>query len=621
MTKQPKKPAPGKRTAKKKAKAPVARNGKTKGAKAACPRVVRRPCDVTSFKMIVLPCKRGDATDDPNASAIEIEVKRPMRSPGAVETRRYSRLFGKPIARLLQHYDFVIETVASFHFQSPAFVHSTPPETTIDVVVEAAWEGKCAQRWHPRLHMRPLTTPGRQLVKAYPSVPGRGSRFVPTTVTWPVGVKRARIQGITALATSADLFMGQDAITTLLRVIFFAMQMNQSVDLSFWADGHGVPVNPKARRKRLLNGVVRIFRDVQVGIAITIPMGKKVVEELHGTERLDHSKRWPAVGGTRTEKDFRGGFKHERPRNDHGWSFGGLERLPKDRYALALKLNDFEIILKDDDRSWAEIKQRLYANNMRRTKALLGRAKSEAERARLQAKLAVELRHILSLSEYLHVAWRHLVRGVKGIRAGMAALIQAFKKAPQCGWKFEYELTFLAVGASVTFSRKSSSKVLANRVVRLQWNGKLELKLTLLEVKATLSFGILVDLTVVRLEARVFGTLGGVVEAAIECSLLDDTKAGFKGQATGKLGAVFEARAFWRTIRKEIAIETGFVTEGGLTWKGSEKKLAWELKMRSLPVQWYVVATNARTGEQRPRYHTLARARKLAAGSGSWDLR
>ena len=78
-------------------------------------------------------------------------------------------------------------------------------------------------------------------------------------------------------------------------------------------------------------------------------------------------------------------------------------------------------------------------------------------------------------------------------------------------------------------------------------------------------------------------------------------------------------RLFLFNFEKELFAHVN-VLEGRGT-KGTDKQLVWELKMRTLPVQWYIVATNERTGQAQPKYYTLCEPRTIYEGKKIWAIK
>jgi hypothetical protein len=596
---QPNKPAskgPGKKPG---GGAPAGKNQSTKSAKSNCPAVQRHPCDVKSMKLSVTPRKRADSTDKPEP--VEITIPKALRIAARQSYASLKPLVGHERAMLLQKYDVVIETLAGF-FQGGT------PETTIDVTWEAQFEGKCPTHQHPRLVTDVHTTPGRQIVELNPKAPPHPQKLVPTRVTWPVGTSKATMEGIQALTLEQDL-LGSDAVATLLRIVSFLFSWNKSVDLEYWATGHGVPVDPhKTQGNRYLVGLVRVFRDLSVSIALNIPLGQKISET--------QGREWGGnIDRKREQQLFLAAKKREATQwqNHRKFTYGPFEELEKSQWGLAVKFNEIELVLKEGGKSpkeqWAATKQRYMA------------ARRGVKRQVLETQLQWELRHFLTLADHIQVVWQRLVGGIRSVRQKLKTLVDACKKAPQLGWKLEYEFSFLAAALSLTGTRKSSSKVIANRCVKLEPSGKVTAELTVVEIKLTLSFGFLLEFPGLKLELRVYGSVAGAVKTSFELPipLGGDKKLGLEGKATGTLGAVAHAQVLWKVLRYEIAIEMGVVVEGGFTWKPADKKTEWELKVRSLPVQWRWVATNARTGEVHPRYYKLLDPQTFYHGQDAWN--
>jgi len=123
----------------------------------------------------------------------------------------------------------------------------------------------------------------------------------------------------------------------------------------------------------------------------------------------------------------------------------------------------------------------------------------------------------------------------------------------------------------------------------------------------------LIDFSIVgRAEARVVGQIAGAIEVkGFETELQRGEDATInaivQGKLSGRLFAVAAVESWIYTTKREIGIEAGLAAEGGFKSKFGEKgfELDATVKIWSMPIQWYFLAENSRTGQRDGKVHVL----------------
>ncbi len=594
--------------------APASTSASTKDPKCNCPYVIHQSCDVKSLAVRVIRHTRADPSVQSKigfsfAGDFEPLKDRPLKvganhrrhgiPAGAIEK------LGRTKAGLLNRYDIVIETTAQFA------MGDKPPMNSVDIEVEVAWEGKCPTNEHGRLSMRTLSGPvgskgsmvtgnkGGITVTVAPPPKMHGSELtIGQGVVWPLATTKLKLSEIYAQPCDFDLAKpNQPTLSTAIRLMRMGWAFLTPMDYEFTADTHGVLV-PKTRVPNdSLIGLVRVYRETAFGLSIKFPPAVKTVDERvqRGTS-IDTKKQteiYALIGGAKVE--------HAGRPADYT-----VEEYKPFAYELMLKINDVE--LKLHERTTYEA-----ADEAAKKKAAL---KSGARAAHDRAFMIAALWHCGCWVTAIKMVWEDVVNGLKFARKALASFWDWTKRCPQFGWKIEYEMTWLAGSFGIKFSQADGDAI-AGRYMPLKWKGNFEVKLTVVEVKAKLSFGIVVDFGAVgSIDIRVFGEISGSVEAGLEKFFMNadpddgDKTVKMAGTVTGRLGAIAAVESFIFTWKREVSIQAGMRLAGSIKWEKTQT--SYEVALSSLPVTWHFGATNSRTKTTQTNDYQLCESQHIA---------
>ncbi|HMY17450.1 MAG TPA: hypothetical protein PKA58_14105 [Polyangium sp.] len=631
------------------AKAPPAeKTANTGDAKNNCPEKQVDVCDVTYFEMTATPRKLADASDKPDSNAITLKTDKNLRGPLSRKDEAEVAKYGPEYIMLLRNYDLVIEMTASYPSAG------VDPETTVDFAVDTKWEGKCAV--HPQLILQPQSPIGRQSAKVKPAavfkddiawnqraadvVTGHGdlpkqeakktTELQATQMVWPVGETTVGVTGLTGYPEIGDLISpgkvdaevpgnaASVAKAKFQRMLGFfrslvslgvqITSLGKCVDLEIRAVSHGAAQSPRKANTQL-NGLLRIYRDTELGVELSLPLGKKITQKKLAGQ---------AIGAEDTED----------PINSDG----------NQRYELKLKFGKSEIKL-DGDSSQTDTAKKLgadvgvtlsswkqsvlsgtaVADTTAAVQSTVGAVNTEAgkikdkvdeiKRQGAEAKQKSKDAAVLASTTYqadkaaedaalgrvpgkYRLLARDIIRTWKMLSAalkaadGIKSFLDMLRRWPKFGWFFDVELAFFALSMSVSIARMARpGKPVLDRFVPLIGNLKFTIEGTLAAIKGTIGFGCDIEFTE---KSKVIFAITAEPTAKstvkIELSSSDNPVLSPAASLELKLKAEFTVvcGSFKMSVSAEIA--SGIKIDLSVTWVRTDKALQSDIKMRTIPV-------------------------------------
>jgi hypothetical protein len=525
------------------------------------------------------------------------------------------RWYDQEVLALLQDYDLVLETLASFPMDPNALYQQNTARAAgaVDIEVEGESEGKCPTQQHLVLSCKAMSNTGGQCIDATPWPKGYPKK--PTTLlssavvkpgydleqaAWAIGQNKFTLKEVHGAAIFADAQTPQNALSAVLKFLRMGFSIMHPMDLSIRLSTCGRKdqrmVDPAS-----LTALVRVYRDVQYGVGIRIPAFAKTehteignVLEKGQLKDKDSTTKTRALGKqTKTETE-----KGKAP------TTATEER---QRFQIYLKMNDIELNLSE-----------IYENSIKPfgdvpyEKLLSGGASRSTYGALLKKHKWIFA--LAKLAGGTQKAWESFYGAIHNF-------LGAMKQAPQLGYKLTCEVSFLEgnLEAGLALMQGSPNTSLppeiSKRYVPTKWKFKIGISIVIVAAKIEASFGLVLQIPAMgKLEARVVGQITGSVELkGFEAEFVKgeptEKKSGITGRVCGRLFAVAALESWFLTVKEEIGIEAGLQIDLEIRWKtdGTEH----ELKVYTLPVQWYWVKVNTRTKTAASKAHVLYESRLL----------
>jgi hypothetical protein len=524
---------------------------------------------------------------------------------------------------LLQNYDLVLETLASFPSDAAGLYSqgAARPLNTVDIAVEAEAEGPCPLGIHLALSAKANSPTGGQCVNANPfpkGYPKPAPRWLPSAFSkngydleqavWPVGVKAFVLKDVHAAMLLADAKTPQNPISAIIKFLRMGFSIMNPMDLE-------LKLTTCGKRNQLtfdpdsLTALVRVYRDVQFAVGIKVPAFIKI--ERTKTDNVttyvkdkNEIKMTDAVG-------WKTGFKQQEVKIYDGAANKPLpistEQEERKNFKIYVKLNELELDLSEIWEKGKAFKDVPYKDLVK-----LDQAKTKGLGAALKGGGLIW--GLAMLTGGTIDAWQK----IKDVVGKFADIMQ---QSPQLGFKVTWEMSFLegTFEAGLALGQGGPNANLppeiSQRYIPTKWKFKIGINVLLFGGKIEASFGILVVVPGVgKIEARVAGVLEGSIDLkgfeAEFCKGEDTTVSiGPTGKVVGRLYAVAAVESWIWTWKEEIGIEAGLQVDAFLKW--SPKGTSHEFKVWSLPVQWYIVAVNSRSKTTGCKMHVLFESRLL----------
>lgn len=555
---------------------------------------------------------------------------------------------------LLQRYDLVLETVAGFYPDTDAAWKAGNPRmvSTVDIRVEAETEGTCPENKHLYISAQANKNTGVQFIRSSPPPIGFGATdYKLSPAAWKKGEKKIELVDIMAATIGQDTRATMNPLVAIVKVLFMGIEVLKPLDVEFALHTCGkkgtVTQDPDQ-----LNALVRIYRETSFAFGVKIPPFKKfertTIRTAPGGKILSEAEAITSRKFLEIKK-----ADVQKTNTSHYANPGTTTSAEEAAFSIYFKLNDIEINLSElydkvkdpskrselvyDEKDKNQVAAVAHAGKW--TGQTAGAMGSAAGSGLVLTKDAMKVG--IGLGDLQ--SWSGVMLGAQGgvdmFRLGMLRTFQsiyaAWKAAdfiknllavmerfPQCGFKIAVEWSFLegSFEASIANAQGSNFKALSpvlqaaeQRFIPIGWKGKVSAGFTIIAGKLEASFGLLIDFSVVgRAEARIVGQISGMIEAKgfeAEFQRGEDTKikGSIGGKLSGRLFAVAAVESWIYTTKKEIGIEAGIQGEGYVEAKFTPTGVEVEknIKLWSLPVQWYFIAENSRTGARDGKVHVL----------------
>jgi hypothetical protein len=538
------------------------------------------------------------------------------------------RWYDKEVLALLQDYDLVLETVASFPMDETALYTQNTARSlnAVDIEVEGESEGKCPTQSHLVLSCKATSNAGNQCIdatpwpKGYPIKP-RFAIAAPVSKTgydleqaaWAIGQNKFTLKEVHAAAIVADAQTPQNALAAVMKFLRLGFSFIHPMDLSIRMSTCGRKDQRMVYPAELV-ALVRVYRDVQYGVGLRIPAFAKVTHEEipHTYDGKAHDYQLKEKESTTKTRalDWEDGFGKQKKTETEGHNAPKDSTEERSRFHVYLKMNDYELDLME-----------LYEQSIKEPgfkdveygKLLKGGRSASSYGDLLKNKQGWILA-LAKLAGGTQKAWKGFYEAINGF-------LWAMKQAPQLGYKLSCEVSFLEGDLEAGLSMVPGKPNLAmppeisKRYLPTKWKFKIGISIIIVAAKIEASFGLLLQIPAMgKLEARVVGQITGSVELkGFEAEFVKgeetEKKSGITGRVCGRLFAVAALETWFLTMKEEIGIEAGLQIDFELKWKhdGTEH----ELKIYTLPVQWYWVKVNSRTKTAASKAYVLYESRLL----------
>ncbi|MFO0553112.1 MAG: hypothetical protein U0271_32290 [Polyangiaceae bacterium] len=505
----------------------------------------------------------------------------------------------------LRSYDLVIETLASF------LMAESRPANSIDIEVQGEHEGPCAMAAHPTLSITPMSDTGGQIVKASPAPKNYAADFKIGPAGWPVGTLKFSLKDVHAASLAADVKAAPNALAAALKFISVGKEFLSPMDLSIALRSCGVRDQTKFDPAEM-NALVRVYRETNFQLGIKIPARLK-----REWECTDKASSWndkisvsdPAMFEIREATSRRGGAS-----NTTTTTVGGPDRYKVTnesgeikKFEIFLKLNELEVNVTELAEKAADLKKTYdeWKNKPKSGPTFKEKAGAYAALLSMSEGAFGFALGIAMLARDFKRVWQATVTAITGF-------FDVMKRVPQMGFSIKTEVSFLAgsIAAFTQTAQGEASGKLAQRYRPIKWKFGVEFGLTILELKAEVSFGILVDFPIAgRIDIRVKGEIAGAVSLKSTIVFFNadpDDKClpiGAQGKVTGRLSANASFESWYYTFKREIGIEAGISVDLGL--KLFPKKCEYSAGFSTLPVLWYFVCVDSRNKTSETKVHRL----------------
>ena len=511
------------------------------------------------------------------------------------------RWYDQEVLTLLQDNDLVIETIASFPMDENALYQQNTARSVnaVDIEVEGEAEGKCLLQKHLVLSCKAMSNTGGQCIQAtpwpkgYPTKP-RFAIAAPVSVTgydleqaaWEIGQNKFTLKEVHGAAITADAQTPQNALAAIMKFLRMGFSIIHPMDLSIRLSTCGRKDQRMVHPAELV-ALVRVYRDVQFGIGFRIPAFSKTEHTETGNVILKNKETTTKTQAMDWEDGF--GKKKVTEREDGNRPTSKTEE--RQRFQIYLKMNDLELNLMEIyEQSLSKFGDVPYE------KLISGGASKTSYGALLKKYKFIWT--LAKLAGGTRKAWESFYGAIN-------TFLNAMKQAPQLGYKLTCEVSFLEGNLEAGLSMVQGAPnaklppEISKRYVPTKWKFKVGISVVIVAAKIEASFGLLLQIPGMgKLEARVVGQVTGSIELkGFEAEFVKgeetEKKSGISGKVCGRLFAVAALETWFLTMKEEIGIEAGLQIDFELKWKtdGTEH----ELKIYTLPVQWYWVKVNTRT--------------------------
>jgi hypothetical protein len=616
---------------------PVAANKKVDSASQSCPLKAKRHCEV---KQLVVKSKYV-YTNDATQSPVVTELKTKRRRRGEKIPPASQAKLGAAVVDLLSRYDLVIEALAGFpnkgNEEAPEKAEHGRPRPTgavametkgvdnvAEIEVEAEFEEHCPYDAHLLLRMQPGNDSPSNPCEVHPPPVGGEEHMKIRSAAWKPGTKKIELKDVTAPTFKNDLAGGDSAFAGLWRLVMWVCHANKALDVEFIADSCGTR-SPTERGTQNLNALVRVYRDLNVAVGLSVPPAKRRTQS--------YDKRWGLTDTSVATKKEVVGHGHQTTvtteRNKSGFKGCAVFGEAEGGFELYFKFNELEFKLKetaDKAKEQAEGLNEARKNAVEKYKHI----RDEHKRKKAIDKAVKEaFGDFLSFRDKIELFFQDFVSKVKAIEHAIVNVLELMKKWPQLGFKLTFEIAFLSGqffvgwGHATVDSSQPLLTPLKDRYAPLLHKLHVESKISIVTFKVEASFGLLIDGgSVGRAEARVAGSLNmelmwqTMLDLIIGAGWSNGKDADMLTQqltatTTGNLRATLEVKVAWLSWKKEIGIESGLAIDGRVEWKLMKGEVKYSVNLRSLETGWYIYSTDLKTGEGHCSLHKIFDAKLL----------
>lgn len=621
-----------------------------------CPLQAHAQCEMAKLKIKVRyrcfqwaePPKDMKFTTPDLLSPIDTELETDRIKRNDYITRSERSRLAKDVVALLGQYDFVIDSLASFRTREKA------PETNCEIRVEAESEGECPHCQHLALAMAPKTGSSDIAIEVEPAPIGHHEHMVLAPASWPVhepNKAEAILKEVLAPTYNADLGAGENVFGKLFQLLMFVFHAKRSTDIEFSATTCGKHTATHAGPAKF-TAMVRVFRDISVGVGLRFPPPFKLKEEVVGSmgvftgkKKLEY-KAEAKAGEREMEMELEGHGTRKKPIHEMEGKIK-FKNGKKDEYALYFQFNDLEFNLtkgsedqeqfekgmKTAEKGWDKTKETA-SDSLAAVKAWANKPASPGAPKR-KINLAEVERMAQNLKAQLTAAFHTLVNMVETVKGIFKTITKFLKAAPQLGFKLESEIGFLGgdifaqwgmVPVDSTQKKFPPGGTLAERYAPLFHKLHLESSVTLVKYELVASVGAMIDLGKLgSAKARIELGIGLEVKWSTWLELISNMNGSdmdryaqdLTGKSTCEGSAEVEVKALGVTLyQAKIGFETGIVVEGKLIWELVKGRFSYQVNVRTMETGWYWYASDIKTGVVKGALHKLFEPKLLLHNEG-----
>lgn len=159
-------------------------------------------------------------------------------------------------------------------------------------------------------------------------------------------------------------------------------------------------------------------------------------------------------------------------------------------------------------------------------------------------------------------------KAIEAFAKVLGGIQEAFKKAPQVGWKFTFEISAFAGSIVLDFTPKPAAPIADGRFLPVQWACEGKIELELIKLKIALSFGVEATALDSGLVLKIEGSI--TFEVKINVAVNADTiksprqEIGIEGSYVGELKVVGYVSLVGKTVADaKLSVEAGLEFKDG----------------------------------------------------------
>ncbi len=508
-----------------------------------CPEKAKHPCDVQKLELKTVVVLYETTT-------CVLKTTKRLRgspTPGIKE---------EEIVKLLDTYDLVQDTIASYPCREEPH-----PREEIEVDAKADFTGRnCMVNAHPLMIVKASEVREQELPPGGLSI--KGTSFGPKKFY----ANRAGFDG----------GVGGSGILVLFEIVRSIWPLYKPKTIEIRADSCGVrPKDAGGAPNTDLLALIRIYRNDTWAVGIKIPpLGQ--LKYAHDSTYHPGSGDWER----KTEKSSSSGFGHNSTTDERSSSgVSGTSLLDNSEHVHGSYSGNSGMRtstsseVENGTRTTTATRQRVGETGSKMTK--------EDGHAKL-SKIEEELKHGKGFEFFIKRNDRDWTKEIGGEKADLAEKIikriitvaeaisdirEFFKKLPQVGWKFDFELSLLEGSMAFEWGPSLKDKPLLDRYWPVEMEFALAFEIELIKLELKLSFGVKAKALGTGIEATISGSIGISIPIKTEITLSftkPKVEVFLRPELFGRLDAVASATlAGWSILDARVSVKAALIMPDG----------------------------------------------------------